>query len=318
MKLIDILYENTQANEKFVNYLIPKLTEYFENLYADTDWLQAAYNLLYSSKGPYEYQAAGMNANIQMKELKEFLGSTKNVLTTDVSHLQEIRQKILTKTKLIDKNLYMLIHLREMFNSMRQGNFMDTYSVPPAIMIEVWDRWMKEVYEPAAKKRETTYAGRELVPISQHDIKESDWSTYNPDFGQQHFWSTYSPGVLGDGYYVTSNYLSGVRGKEPLMYVAKDVEDLWSFIDAAEMDMAIEDLNQYFTKVGARQVINFIRQKPGGQYNDPESEETAAELIGEDIKEYVDEHPEIDFSTDGGTEETFTHIGEILNDYLHY
>ena len=49
MKLIDILYENTQANEKFVNYLIPKLTEYFENLYADTDWLQAAYNLLYLS-----------------------------------------------------------------------------------------------------------------------------------------------------------------------------------------------------------------------------------------------------------------------------
>lgn len=318
MKLIDILYENTQANEKFVNYLLPKLTEHFENLYADTDWLNAAYNVLYTSKGPYDYKAAGMNANIQIKELKELLESTKNVLTTDVSHIQEIRQTILDKTKSIDKNLYMLIHLRELFNSMRQGNFMDNYSVTPAIMIEVWERWIKEVYEPAAKKRETTYAGRELVPISQYNIKESDWRTYNPEFGQQDFWSTYSTAVLGDAYYVTSNYLSDVRGKEPLMYIAKDVEELWAFIDAAEMEMAIEDISQYFTKIGARKVINFIRQQPGWQYTDPEIEESSAELIGEDIKEYVDEHPEIDFTTDGGTEETFTHIGEILNDYLHY
>ena len=77
MKILEILYENTQANEKFVNYLIPKLTEFFKNLYKDTDWMSAAYNVMNLTKEPYEYRAAAMNANIQIEELKKFLSSTR-------------------------------------------------------------------------------------------------------------------------------------------------------------------------------------------------------------------------------------------------
>ena len=45
-------------------------------------------------------------------------------------------------------------------------------------------------------------------------------------------------------------------------------------------------------------VINYIRSKPGWQYDDEELD--VNEEIGLDIKKYVDEHPEIDFNTDGG------------------
>ena len=320
MKLIDILYENTQANEKFVNYLIPKLTEYFENLYPESDWFSAAYNQMYTNKDPYEYRAAGMNANIQMEELKKFLSSTKNVLTTDVSQVQELRKGLLERTKIIDKNLYLLIHLKDMFNSMRQGNFMDNYSVPPGVMVEVWERWKKEVYEPESKKREVSYGGRQLQPISGGDFMgytNPNWEKYNPVFGQQDFWKTFNTHGMGKKTYVTSSYLEDTRGEEPLMYVARDVEDARDFIEKAEMDMAIDEISQYFSSVGARKVINFIKQSPSWPYDD-EDIDSVEEEIGLDIKNYVDEHPEIDFNTDGDTDETFTHIGQILNDYLHY
>ena len=320
MKLIDILYENTQANEKFVNYLLPKLTEFFKNLYKDTDWMNAAYNVMYTNKDPYEYRAAGMNANIQIEELKKFLSSTKNVLTTDVSQLLEIRKGLLERTKAIDKNMYLLIHLRELFNSMSQGNFMDNYSVTPGIMIEVWERWKKEVYEPEAKQRELNYGGQQLIPISSGDFMGSStpkWEKYNPVFGQQDFWKTFFTPGMGATTYVTSSYLENDRGNEPLMFVARDNEMVYSFIDNVEMEMAIDELSPYFTSVGARKVINFIRKQPSWPYDD-EDIDSVEEEIGLDIKNYVDEHPEIDFNTDGDTDETFTYIGQILNDYLHY
>ena len=91
---------------------------------------------------------------------------------------------------------------------------------------------------------------------------------------------------------------------------------MFDFIDNAEMEMAINDISQYFSKVVASKVINYIRSEHGGVYDDDGLD--VNEEIGLDIKKYVDEHPEIDFNTDGGTDETFTHIGQILNDYLHY
>jgi hypothetical protein len=42
MKLVDILYEDTKANQRYVEKLMPKLSEYYAGLYKDTDWFIAA------------------------------------------------------------------------------------------------------------------------------------------------------------------------------------------------------------------------------------------------------------------------------------
>lgn len=319
MKLVDILYENTKANNKFVNLLIPKLTEWYENLYNDTDWYNAAYNTVNTQKGPYEYRAAAMNANIQIEELNKLTSSAANTLNMDMGQLISFRKKLNTHQKSLNDNLNLVVHLRDMFNSIGAGYFMDIYSVSPGVMIEVWDRWMKEVYEPESEKREMSYGGKKLVPISNmgDDIHADDWEKINPDFGQQDFWKWFSTMGMGEQYYVTSSYLEDVRGKEPLMFDAKDKEEMLTFIDNVEMEMAIDELSQYFTSVGARKVINFIRQKPSWPYDDDDID-SVEEEIGLDIKKYVDDHPEIDFDTDGDSDHTFTRIGEILNDYLHY
>jgi len=319
MKLVDILYENTTLNDKFVNLLMPKLTHWYDNLYPDTDWFNAAYNVVNSQKGPYEYRAAAMNANIQIAELNKLTSQAKNILTMDVNEVFGIRDKINSLTKSINNNLNLIIHLRDMFSSIGQGNFMDTYSVPPGVMIELWQRWVKEVYDPESQKRELSNGGHQLMPMSRGDFMgESNpvWEKYNPIFGQQDFWKSFNTHGMGDKTYVTSSYLENERGDEPLMFVARGIEDMYDFIDNAEMEMAIDEISQYFSKVGARKVINYIRSKPGWAYDDEDIE--VNEEIGLDIKDYVDEHPEIDFNTDGDTDETFTRIGEILNDYLHY
>jgi len=202
---------------------------------------------------------------------------------------------------------------------MRQGNFMEIYSVPIGVMIELWTRWIKEVYTPESQQRELSYGGHQLMPISRGDFMgESNpvWEKYNPVFGQQDFWKSFNTHGMGEKIYVTSSYLENERGDEPLMFVARDVEMMYDFVANAEMEMAIDDISQYFSKVGARKVINYIRSKPGWQYDDEELD--VNEEIGLDIKKYVDEHPEIDFNTDGDADETFTYIGQILNDYLHY
>jgi len=319
MKIIDILYENTTSNDKFVNLLIPKLTHWYDNLYPDTDWFNAAYNVVNTQKGPYEYRAAAMNANIQIEELNKLTSSAGSMLNMDIDHLLSFRKKYQTLIKSINDNINLLVHLRDMFTSMRQGNFMEIYSVPIGVMIELWTRWIKEVYTPESQQRELSYGGHQLMPISRGDFMgESNpvWEKYNPVFGQQDFWKSFNTHGMGEKIYVTSSYLENERGDEPLMFVARDVEMMYDFVANAEMEMAIDDISQYFSKVGARKVINYIRSKPGWQYDDEELD--VNEEIGLDIKKYVDEHPEIDFNTDGDADETFTYIGQILNDYLHY
>lgn len=319
MKIADILYENTKGNERFVNALIPKLTHWYDNLYPDTDWFNAAYNVVNSQKGPYEYWAAASNANIQMGELNKLTSSASSMLNMDIDQLISFRKKYQTLIKSVNDNINLLVHLRDMFTSMRQGNFMEIYSVPIGVMIELWTRWIKEVYTPESQKRELSYGGHQLMPISKGDFMgESNpvWEKYNPIFGQQDFWKSFNTHGMGDKTYVTSSYLENERGDEPLMFVARGVEDMYDFIDNAEMEMAIDEISQYFSKIGARKVINYIRSQPGWQYDDEELD--VNEEIGLDIKKYVDEHPEIDFNTDGDADETFTYIGQILNDYLHY
>ena len=316
MKLVDILYENTTSNDKFVNLLMPKLTHWYDNLYPDTDWFNAAYNVVNTQKGPYEYRAAAMNANIQIEELNKLTSSAGGMLNMDMDQLLSFRKKYQTLIKSINDNINLLVHLRDMFTSMRQGNFMEIYSVPIGVMVELWTRWIKEVYTPESQKRELSYGGHQLMPISRGDFMGNSnpvWQKYNPVFGQQDFWKYWGK---SDTTYVTSSYLENERAGEPLMFVARSVEDMYDFIDNVEMEMAIDELSQYFSKVGARKVINYLRSKPGWEYDDEELD--VNEEIGLDIKKYVDEHPEIDFSTDGGTDETFTYIGQILNDYLHY
>ena len=319
MKIVDILYENTKGNERFVTALIPKLTHWYDNLYPDTDWFNAAYNVVNTQKGPYEYRAAAMNANIQIEELNKLTSSAGSMLNMDIDQLLSFRKKYQTLIKSINDNINLLVHLRDMFTSMRQGNFMEIYSVPIGVMVELWTRWIKEVYTPESQKRELSYGGHQLMPISRGDFMgESNpvWEKYNPIFGQQDFWKSFNTHGMGEKTYVTSSYLENERGDEPLMFVARDVEMMYDFVANAEMEMAINDISQYFSKVGARKVINYIRSKPGWQYDDEELD--VNEEIGLDIKKYVDEHPEIDFNTDGDADETFTYIGQILNDYLHY
>jgi len=319
MKFVDILYEDTQPNQRYVEKLIPKLTEWYDNLYPDTDWFNAAYNVVNTQKGPYEYRAAAMNANIQIEELNKLTSSAGGMLNMDMDQLLSFRKKYQTLIKSINDNINLLVHLRDMFSSIRQGNFMEIYSVPIGVMVELWTRWIKEVYTPESQKRELSYGGHQLMPISRGDFMgESNpvWEKYNPIFGQQDFWKSFNTHGMGEKTYVTSSYLENERGDEPLMFVARSVEDMYDFVANAEMEMAINDISQYFSKVGARKVINYIRSKPGWQYDDEGLD--VNEEIGLDIKNYVDEHPEIDFNTDGGTDETFTHIGQILNDYLHY
>ena len=294
MKIADILYENTKGNERFVNALIPKLTHWYDNLYPDTDWFNAAYNVVNSQKGPYEYWAAASNANIQMEELNKLTSSAGSMLNMDIDQLISFRKKYQTLIKSVNDNINLLVHLRDMFTSMRQGNFMEIYSVPIGVMIELWTRWIKEVYTPESQQRELSYGGHQLMPISRGDFMGNSnpvWQKYNPVFGQQDFWKYWGK---SDTTYVTSSYL----------------------VANAEMEMAIDEISQYFSKVGARKVINYIRSEHGWVYDDDELD--VNEEIGLDIKKYVDEHPEIDFNTDGDADETFTHIGQILNDYLHY
>ena len=321
MKIIEILYENTKGNERFINALIPKLTQWYENLYVDTDWFNAAYNTMYSNKEAYEYRAAAMNANIQIQNLKELLDAHKNVLDMEIDDILSLRAKLIEKESLINDNLRLVAHLKNLFGSgsSSKGNFMEIYSVPPGIMIELWERWKKEVYDPESFRRERNFGGKSLIPISSGDFMgytNPNWKPYNPEFGQRNFWKTFNTHGMGDKIYVTSSYLETSHADEPLMYDADNEEDVLLFIDRVEMEMAIDQLNQYFTDVDAKKVIDYIRSQPSWQYDDEELD--VNEEIGLDIKKYVDEHPEIHFETDGDTDGTFTYIGQILNDYLHY
>jgi len=320
MKIIDILYENTTSNDKFVNLLIPKLTHWYDNLYPDTDWFNAAYNVVNTQKGPYEYRAAAMNANIQIEEINKLTSSMGNTLNVDLDQLLSFRKKYLAINKSINDNINLLVHLRDMFSSIRQGNFMEIYSVPIGVMIELWARWIKEVYEPEGEKRRMSYGGKQLRYMDDEggvDRRSMEWITHNPYFGQQDFWKIYHPRGEQMNYYVTSSYLEerGIDDR-PLMFVAKDMEEVDELIDNAEMEMAVDEISQYFNSVGARKVIKYLRSLPGWVYDDEDLD--VNEEIGLTVKKYIDEHPEIDFNTDGDSDQTFTRIGEILNDYLHY
>ena len=315
MKLVDILYENTPANQRYVEKLMPKLSEYYGDLYQDTDWFNAAYTMAHTQKGPYEYKAAAMNINIQLEELNKLTSGNLNLLNMDMSQVLALRDKLQYLNKSINNNFNLLVNLRDMFSSIGQGNFMDTYSIPPGVMIELWTKWLKEIYEPEVEKRRMSYGGKQLRYMG--DLRGGTWKKHNPYFGQQDFWKIYHTPGEQMNYYVTSSYLEerGIDDK-PLMFVGKDMEEVDEFIDNAEMEMAVDDIIQYFTQEDARKVIKYIRAFPSWDFEYDDLD--AGEEIGREIQKYVDDHPEIGFNTDSGSEETFAHIGDSLNDYLNY
>lgn len=328
MKLVDILYENTPANQGYVEKLMPKLTEYYRGLYKGLDWFRAAHTMMTTQRGPYEYRAAAMNINIQIETLNKLTSNLQNTLNMDMGQIIKLKDELLGITKSLNDNLILLVHLRDMFSSTGQGSFMDTYSIPPGIMIELWEKWKKEIYEPEIEKRKMSMGGKQLTYMDTmgDDIHEYDWQSFNPVFGLKDDWKIYHHHAE-DNIYVTNTHLGGggeIWGSDTvgyhdrgLMFIGKDMNEVKEFIDNSSMNDAISDIREYFDNGGdARKVINYIRSKAGGTY--PYEDVDIDDSIGFDIEKYIDDHPEISFNTDGETSRTFNYIGQILNEYLNY
>ena len=315
MKLVDILNEDIKRQDKFINYLMPKLTEYYSNVYKDTDWFNAAYSAMHTQKGPSEYKAAALNADRELEELNKLTSQLRSTLTMDMGQVMELREKMLEHGRSITANLNLMVHLKDLFQSMSQGNFMETYSIPPGIMIELWEKWKKEIYDPEVEKRRMSMGGKQLSYM-EDDMQEFEWKSIDPIFGERDTWKIYHTAGDQMPYYVTNSYLrQHGEDEKQLMFVAKDMEEADEFIDNVEMDQAVGDMRQYFGNVeDARKLIKYLKSQPSWEYEDTEVLGEIADVI----KEWIDNHPEISFNTDGDPAETFYYMAEMLNDYLNY
>lgn len=313
LKFVTILKENQKSNDRFIERLMPKLTEFFEDMYPDTNWTSAAFHIMNEDALtilPNEYRVAAMNANIELEKLGKLTSNLQSTLDMNTNTIVDLEDKLYTANKSIKNKLSKIRHITNLFSSMGKGSFMEIYSVPTGVMIELWEKWRTEIYIPAIEELKMQYGGRRLSSFVEAGIPEAS-SMWKPlpfkiNFGADKTWKIYREEVSGNPHYYVRN---DKMLKDKLVFDSESAQEIIKFVDNVEMESAINEKYLHFpNKDSLKKLILHLRDQIAKDYT---AEDIAAEIDGwlYDTNTYID--------TDGTEEGTIFMIGKSLKKYLH-
>jgi hypothetical protein len=157
LRFVDILNEQDNTKrEKYLNWLFPKLVDYFENRYSETDAIQAA-----SFMDQHDVNEYRKHLQIA-KELGDIVkGNIEKIRNLENLEPKDLQDFISTDFRdNLDKyknELHYLGHIRSLFIP-----FTEIYNVPIGIMLDLWEKYYEEVYKPNTIEKNRTSGGRDL------------------------------------------------------------------------------------------------------------------------------------------------------------
>jgi len=315
LKFVTILKEDQKSNDRFIEKLMPKLTEFFEDMYPDTDWVSAAFNIMHDDAliiPPYTYRATAMNANIELEKLGKITSNLQNTLDMNTNTISDLEKKLYDTNKSIRDKLSKLKHLTNLFSSTGKGSFMEIYSIPIGVMIELWEKWRTEIYIPAIEELKMQYGGRRLSHFAEVGIPEapSMWKPppFKIDFGIDETWKIYKAFRKGTGkphYYVRNDKML----KDKLVFHSESAQEIVKFVDDVEMESAINEEYLYFeNRDTLKNLILHLRDQVSENYTEYG--------IAAVIEAWLDDQNTF-INTDGSEKRTIFRIGKFLKKYLH-
>jgi hypothetical protein len=315
LKFVTILKEDQKSNDRFIERLMPKLTEFFEDMYPDTNWTSAAFHIMNEDALtilPNEYRVAAMNANIELEKLGKLTSNLQSTLDMNTNTIVDLEDKLYTANKSIKNKLSKIRHITNLFSSMGKGSFMEIYSVPTGVMIELWEKWRTEIYIPAIEELKMQYGGRRLSSFVEAGIPEAPtlWKPlpFKINFGADKTWKIYKAFRKGTGkphYYVRNDKML----KDKLVFHSESAQEIVKFVDDVEMESAINEEYLYFeNRDTLKNLILHLRDQVSENYTEYD--------IAAVIEEWLDDQNTF-INTDGSEKRTIFRIGKFLKKYLH-
>ena len=246
---------------------MPKLTEFFGDMYPDTDWTSAAFHIMNQDAltiPPNEYRVAAMDANIELEKLGKLTSNLQSTLDMNTNTIVDLEDKLYIANKSIKNKLSKIRHITNLFSSMGKGSFMEIYSVPTGVMIELWEKWRTEIYIPAIEELKMQYGGRKLSSFVEAGIPEatSMWLPlpFKINFGANKTWKIYREEASGNPHYYVRN---DKMLKDKLVFDSESAQEIIKFVDNVEMEDAINEEYLYFDNRDTLKNLIFTFKRPG-------------------------------------------------------
>lgn len=143
IKFKHILNENSDKVNRYIDFLLPKLKEYYENKYNDHDWVEAA--MIFSEKSRIEQIKEGLyNSKSLTEEIESLFKRLNRVEMLSPKEIRDISEKINEKNRELNKVITTITQPYNWF-----PEFINQYSLDMNIIIPLIDRFHAELYKPA-------------------------------------------------------------------------------------------------------------------------------------------------------------------------
>ena len=157
----DILLEQTNPKStKFVEMIVPKMKEHFENKgYAH--WTNAADFM--ETQTVEKYRESMRVAKEKGKEMSDILTKLNNFEKYTPTAVYKLQQQYFNINKEYNDAINSVSHIKTLFsNMMGEGNFIDRYAVPIGVLVDVWERFYEEIYKSGKIEHNKTYGDMDL------------------------------------------------------------------------------------------------------------------------------------------------------------
>tara|TARA_R110002126_G_scaffold160321_2_gene307928 strand:+ start:5875 stop:6870 length:996 start_codon:yes stop_codon:yes gene_type:complete len=293
----DILTEqdSPKRNERFIDAMVVEMKKFFENRYSGTHWTRAA--SFSNASSPEKFREHLSNVKSIGKQVDQLQKKLNKIDRLSPKAARDLSSSFNELQGSYLRALHHLTHLGELFSGVYgKSSFVVKYAIPIGVLIEVYEKFVEEVYKPGVIEYNKTEGDVQL----EYGLPNSDYS------GLKYYDSS-----NGDGRYlimkdnVNNDYLLGINhgwhrdwrsdgfNPEKLYYkryssltdIKKDLlniesKNIKTDIKGAGIDMSEEHFNKTFEFINNLDINEIQREAD-------EEQTTLEYMLGDEIDGFV-------------------------------
>jgi hypothetical protein len=178
---LELLKEDNPKINRFIEFLMPKLQEFFENKYGGTQhWVGAADSTMDNFNKDGKYDIILDRVKDYAEQMGELVEKSKKISKLGVDELINLYDEYTKIHSDYHSYLASAAHIRAFYS-----DFMKQYGLTPEIMVLLHNRFKEEVYEDASIEYYKDFSGLQLnfgLPADRnYTVKETHNSLWGKD-----------------------------------------------------------------------------------------------------------------------------------------
>lgn len=143
IKFKHILNENSDKINRYIDFLLPKLKEYYENKYEGSDWVSAA-SIFSNREMMGKVRDSLQRSKPILEDIQNLYKRLEKIVQISPKEINDIMDELHGKQNLLNKLVRDVSHVYNFF-----PEFVQQYSLNMNIIIPLMDRFYTELYRPS-------------------------------------------------------------------------------------------------------------------------------------------------------------------------